>query len=222
MVCIPSVLLVIFFQTLVATVWIYQPCLIVFGCRRILYSQTSSFTLKAVVRRICHGCGIPFSRMSLRAVSRKGEPKRCAEGLKSTMNKPFAQYILSNERTNENEQCHHLMNNTHPILFSYDTRRTTRNADIHTSPYRSLLLIYVSILSSLALDGASATTWDMVHGCGWSHGSDRRKQTGREIRRRIVEQVHAVRRVMRPNDPLICELLIPRDLAEVCARVRCL
>ncbi|CAM9281329.1 unnamed protein product [Scytosiphon promiscuus] len=39
-------------------------------------------------------------------------------------------------------------------------------------------------------------------------------ETGREIRRRIAEQVHAVRRVMRPNDPLICELLVPRDLAE--------
>eukprot|EP00903_Cladosiphon_okamuranus_P006860 g6681.t1 len=39
-------------------------------------------------------------------------------------------------------------------------------------------------------------------------------ETGRDIRRRIAGQVQAVRRVRRPNDPLICELLVPPDLAK--------
>eukprot|EP00752_Nemacystus_decipiens_P008745 g7806.t1 len=40
------------------------------------------------------------------------------------------------------------------------------------------------------------------------------EETGHEIRRRIAGQVQAVRRERRPNDPLICELLVPPDLAE--------
>lgn len=40
-------------------------------------------------------------------------------------------------------------------------------------------------------------------------------QVGLEVRRKISEQVHAVRRVRRVNDPFLCELLVPRELGEV-------
>lgn len=40
-------------------------------------------------------------------------------------------------------------------------------------------------------------------------------QTGHEIRRKIADQVHSARRAKRPNDPLIYDLLVPPDLAEV-------
>ncbi|CAN0266212.1 unnamed protein product, partial [Ectocarpus sp. 12 AP-2014] len=40
------------------------------------------------------------------------------------------------------------------------------------------------------------------------------EETGQEIRRRIGAKVDAARRLRRPNDPLIKEPLVPRDLAE--------
>ncbi|CAM9242417.1 unnamed protein product [Pylaiella littoralis] len=39
------------------------------------------------------------------------------------------------------------------------------------------------------------------------------EETGQEIRRRIAQEVQEARRARRPNDPLICELLVPPDLA---------